>query len=95
MNKKETAEAIEVMQAYVDGAEIEGMYRSVATAYPGEFRDDVVPDFNWMNYEYRIKSAKPREFWLAPIDKDSHRDRYVDCSDSPSSFVDAIKVREI
>jgi len=59
MNKDETKEAIEVMQAYVDGAEIEFKHTdSWRTLPPFGW------GWNWVECSYRIKKA-PRTFWIA------------------------------
>ena len=54
MNREETRKAIEVMQAYVDGEEIE--YRADERWYSTSS-----PVFNWEDSDYRIKH-KPREW---------------------------------
>ena len=59
MNREETKKAIEVMQAYADGAEIEvcgGM---------NEWTPAITPTWKWLGKKYRIK-PKPREFWVDP-----------------------------
>ena len=60
MNREETKAAIEVMQAYVDGAEIE-----FANIGEDEWAKKTLHMmWDWVHYRYRIK-PKPREFWLA------------------------------
>lgn len=65
---KSLKEKIEVMQAALDGKEIE--VRSVSnqwgTLYIPEWRnwDGACVDFNWSLYDYRIASKKPREWVL-------------------------------
>ena len=56
MNKAETAEAIKVMQAYVDGAEIvlrDGNRLSELSS----------PTWNWAVWDYQVK-PKPRTIWV-------------------------------
>ena len=63
MNREETKQAISVMQAYVDGDEIEWRskdfpkWETVDTSHPS------FPAWEWVTVEYRTK-PKPREFWL-------------------------------
>jgi hypothetical protein len=59
MNKEETKKAIEVMQAYVDGKEIE--YLGDASWGPTRLTG---PLWDWATTEYRIKPQEPRVFWL-------------------------------
>ena len=85
MNREETAKAIEVMQAFVDGAEIEVDHPEMGWIV---LHDE--PSWDWLEVNYRIK-PKPREFWLAGDDN---------CRDGswrvvPGSGMGAIKVREI
>ena len=60
MNRDETKKAIEVMQAYVDGAEPE------QKSYSGNYGGPIDPQWNWDGHVnmYRIK-PKPREFWIS------------------------------
>ena len=54
MTREETIEAIKVMQAFVDGAEIQRDYLGVS-------RIDVDdPGWNWFNYTYYIKPKPPK-----------------------------------
>lgn len=103
MNKAQTAEAIKVMQAYVDGAEIAFVYLNdeFNKGWNKRWRDICDPIWNWQDAEYRCKSAKPREFWLGrepnkteyevmtfnPIETDNERHVYADWK--------WIKVREV
>ena len=66
MNREDTKKAIEVMQAYVDGAEIAVRYFGFCNDAP-----DAEPLFNWDAAEYRIK-PKPREFWINLYRNDGH-----------------------
>ena len=63
MNREETAKAVEVMQAYVDGAEIESRDRIIKADGWGQKSE---PAWAWTHREYRIK-PKPREFWVNPL----------------------------
>ena len=54
MNREETKQAIAIMQAFVDGKEIE---YSDGTVWESGFS----PSWNWYGTKYRIK-PKPREF---------------------------------
>ena len=71
MNRDETKKAIEVMQAFVDGAEIEVRYfglfndeRDQVASEWQKFTGSAEPLFNWDSAEYRIKPQEPREFWI-------------------------------
>jgi hypothetical protein len=59
MNKKETTEAIEVMQAFVDGAEMQ--WYGGLTGKWRDFDDNDPPQWIWGHEQYRIK-PKPREW---------------------------------
>ena len=68
MNIEETKQAIEVMQAYVDGAEIEILNNAT-----NEWT--TIENPSWINIDgYRIK---PREFWVRRAELHSHID---DCN---------------
>ena len=60
MNKEQTVEAIKVMTAYVDGAEIESNWGQNKWCH---LTDGVVPGWDWTKADYRIK-PKLREFWI-------------------------------
>ena len=62
MNKQETAEAIVVMQAWIDGDTVEEKDRD-PDGVQGWHPYDHNPLFNFERYEYRIKPS-PREFWI-------------------------------
>lgn len=66
MNKEKTRNAIEVMQAYVDGKEIEvlvnGHYWNLNIGDPES------PAWNWKKYDYRIKKEGPKRVPLSPED---------------------------
>jgi hypothetical protein len=53
-----TRERIEVMQAFVDGKEIQVRERGV-----DEWESVSGPSWNWYSNEYRIK-PEPREIWI-------------------------------
>jgi len=65
MNKEQTLEAIKVMQAYVDGEDIEYLDQH------GNWVPTHEPDWNWIDFLYLIK-PKPVEFkvWYRDSDKD-------------------------
>lgn len=60
MTKDETREAIKVMQAFVDGTEIE--YFSLNKIWEPAPR----AGWNWIDRTYRIKKT-PRTFWVYPV----------------------------
>jgi hypothetical protein len=60
MNKEQTIEAIRVMQAFVDGKEVK--YRFCGTV---EWYTITTPHWNWINYEYLIKSTATLRPWTA------------------------------
>lgn len=55
MTREDTKKAIEVMQAWVDGAEIE--------FFDSKWLAIADPVWNWDKGPYRVK-PKPREFWI-------------------------------
>ena len=62
MNIEQTKEAIRVMQAFVDGKEVEWRYRSI------EGWDAIItisPKWNWEDCEYRIKPTPTLRPWTA------------------------------
>jgi len=58
MNIEETKEAIRVMQAYVEGKDVESMY-------DGKWAIIYVPRWNWSDTEYRIKPTATLRPWTA------------------------------
>ena len=58
MNIEETKEAIKVMQAFVDGKEVEHRYN-------GMWVKIYVPRWDWDNTEYRIKPTATLRPWTA------------------------------
>ena len=62
MNERDTAKAIEVMQAYADGACVQASKRGYC---PEAVWNDSIPNWNWAEFEYRVK-PEPREWWIIP-----------------------------
>jgi len=58
MNKEQTIEAIRIMQAFVDGKDVESMY-------DGKWAKIWVPRWNWDDTEYRIKPTHVLRPWTA------------------------------
>jgi hypothetical protein len=58
MNIEETIEAIRVMQAFVDGKEVEHLY-------DGKWVKIYVPRWNWDDTKYRIKPTATLRPWTA------------------------------
>ena len=87
MDKKETAEAIKVMQAYIDGEKIDHKRRSDSKWFPLE---NLRPLWNWRIQEYRLTPI-PREFW---INKHSWVATSVE-DFTPEDMTHTIKVQEI
>lgn len=58
MTKEQTIEAIRIMQAYVDGKEVECKYTY------GWVRIDQ-PTWDWFKFQYRIKPTKTLRPWTA------------------------------
>ncbi len=67
MNKEDTKKAIEVMQAYVDGGEVELRSVHETTNWHAPYSPDGTPSWNLEFRAYRIK-PKPRE-WEVLLDK--------------------------
>lgn len=59
MNIEQTKEAIRVMQAYVDGKEVEFKWMSK------DWNSTVPPEWNWSAYDYRIKPTAVLRPWTA------------------------------
>ena len=89
MDKQRCQEMIEVMQAYLDGKQIE----CISLFGDDEWKIVEEPDFNWFHYDYRVKeddsltkpsidwSTVPRNYnWMA---RDRSGDVYV-YSERPS-----------
>jgi hypothetical protein len=58
MNIEETKEAIRIMQAFVDGKEVESMY-------DGKWASRTKPSWNWALCFYRIKPTLKLRPWTA------------------------------
>ena len=87
MNREDTKKAIKVMQAYVDGADIECQCGSQWTELTGSAE----PIFNWSAADYRIK-PKPREFEIMVMGNGALRE----AGDLASGYSgEIIKVREV
>ena len=59
MNIEQTIEAIRVMQAFVDGNEVEYQIRG------GHWVAAIPPNWNWLNTQYRIKPTATLRPWTA------------------------------
>ena len=62
MNIEQTIEAIRVMQAFVDGKEVEWCYRSIKG---WDAIITISPKWNWEDCEYRIKPTPTLRPWTA------------------------------
>ena len=60
MNIEQTKEAIRVMQAFVDGKELEWNYRGIE-----RWETIISPKWNWIDNEYRIKPTPILRPWTA------------------------------
>jgi hypothetical protein len=58
MNIEQTKEAIKVMQAFVDGKEVQSMY-------DGKWASVTVPRWSWDDTQYRIKPTPTIRPWTA------------------------------
>ena len=61
MNREQTIEAIRIMQAYVDGKEVECWHRRLE----GWDTTNNNPSWNWMDCIFRIKSTETLRPWTA------------------------------
>lgn len=100
MNREETKQAISVLQAYVDGAEIECKDRRSQQGFENRW-DQCTPCeyliWNFETHEYRIK-PKPREFWITESgigNATAHRIEQAAIDWSISKDSEIIKVREV
>ena len=59
MTREQTIEAIRVMQAYVDGKEVEFKWASM------DWNSTDKPEWNWSAYDYRIKPTATLRPWTA------------------------------
>ena len=58
MNREQTKEAIRIMQAYVDGKEVESLYG-------GKWALACIPRWDWDDTDYRIKPTATLRPWTA------------------------------
>jgi len=58
MNREQTKEAIRIMQAFVDGKDVQSMYE-------GKWSLVHVPRWNWDDTQYRIKPTAKLRPWTA------------------------------
>lgn len=63
MNREQTAEAIQVMQDWLDGGNLQERELGNMDAVWDSYGDNAQPVFMFDKYEYRIKPM-PREFWI-------------------------------
>lgn len=91
MNKQEIAEAIIVMQACIDGEEIDVETRGVCDVWV-HVVDTGGPRWNWEVCNYRIRPKEPREFKIMVMG-----DGYIhDVTKQERGFLgEVIKVREV
>ena len=59
MTREQTIEAIRIMQAYVDGKEVEFKWMSK------DWNSTDKPEWNWSAYDYRIKPTATLRPWTA------------------------------
>ena len=59
MTREQTIEAIRIMQAYVDGKEVEFKWGSM------DWNSTDKPEWNWSAYDYRIKPTATLRPWTA------------------------------
>jgi len=88
MNREETKKAIEVMQAYVDGADIEHEWDKCSWHSCGE------PDWNFETCDYRIK-PKPREWWIRVRKSNNEVMSFSQIKCDDVGTYKSVKVREI
>ena len=91
MNREETKKAIEVMQAYVDGKDLE--HKSPYGKKWIQLSVNGHLSWDWATNKYRIKPQEPREFWVHP--DPNHDSRYHNCVGHKPVNEDYIKVREV
>jgi hypothetical protein len=58
MNREQTIEAIRVMQAFVDGKEVQVLFA-------GKWQTSHIPNWDWILQEYRIKPTTVLRPWTA------------------------------
>ena len=62
MNRDETIEAIKVMQAFVDGKEVQYLGKEL---FKQDWCYTLTPLWNWEHYDYRIKPTATLRPWTA------------------------------
>lgn len=98
MARAETFGRIAVMQAWLDGKDIE-------CHFPGDsyWSPTTSPKWEWGNIDYRVATPKPREWWLvvregySPFVCDSHQaaSSWAYCSYGTSNNYSIVRVREV
>ena len=91
MNREDTKKAIEVMQAYVDGTEIENIS---ADSGRTNYWNTGYPRWQWDgdSTTYRIK-PKPREWWLNTTSSECYVTK--ECAEKFSGGREVVWVREV
>ena len=59
MTREETIEAIRIMQAYVDGKEVEVLFPF------SRWEKEITPNWNWHTFQFRIKPTAKLRPWTA------------------------------
>lgn len=67
MTREQTKEAIRIMQAYVDGKEVEylGKKWDSKESFKQDWCYTLTPLWNWEHYDYRIKPTAKLRSWTA------------------------------
>lgn len=95
MNREETKQAIEVMQAFVDDREIE--FNDKVLEWVTHNANESI--WNWEDFIYRIKPKAPREFWIVDVTDRSDRYPHVLSPEEKekhfANYTRYIKVREV
>ena len=76
MNKEETQAAIAVMQAFVDGQEIQWREKSTRDGWSITQRPNLLA-WNWQKYDYRIKQ---KTYWINIYPGENKNNMYAGCS---------------
>lgn len=96
---KDLKTKIEIMQAALDGEEIEHKMLIDDEDWVST-KTEPNPDFNWQNLDYRIKT-KPLEFWVNVFSTYPMKTYYLSKEEAElagkrfSDYVKSIKVREV
>lgn len=62
---KEYERRLEVMKAYEGGADIQFIHHHQCVGFSSaDWLGVSAPTWEWYKYNYRVKPAKPREFWI-------------------------------